>query len=522
MAFKVLIVEDAPTTGSTLREYLESELVRLAADEDHPPWTNERTVVQYELGPGQFRHLLPSTLKVFEWGEYCVAIVPTTSLSALIESSRGELRGVMTELCRKAFRASGAQGPLPDIPDLLIVDLALNQTEARLLRAAGGTVDAGDPRPALNEMTGFRIIQEYGGVFEGGTHPHRCSVIATTLASNPHVAVHCLENGASAVIRKPFQDRVVRTVLRWEQAHTRLNPAALEELADHGSDTNAVKLRAYLRAVAAEVLKLSSIMALARSQTHLPRGLARDMIVEPTRFEPRSCGDAGLLLLRVAGLPRLLELGARSPRGIFAVLGRMWSAVQAKLDDFDASISYFHGDGALALQGMDGGISFQEDLPNLVGCALSILNTVDTPAMRSTLCDIVRVEYRTSDAAKLSALIQSKEFGLHIAVASLRDGDADGVLGVIGSEARGQYALVSPYVKWLGTLARRGRLMQESPTTGGTRAFLLWKKDRDVPCIPGIRLEPINESVLPAALNSQGWEWSEGLDAFGIHLVDEP
>ena len=117
-------------------------------------------------------------------------------------------------------------------PDILVVDLAMCNTEAERMTASGGNDIINevepcvlpDPREILRSLTGFKVLRAYA---------RSVPVIVTSYFANPLVAQHCLVNGAFAYVRKPVLG--VRTDNEYDFRHavdigaTAMDKAAREE-----------------------------------------------------------------------------------------------------------------------------------------------------------------------------------------------------------------------------------------------------------------------------------------------------
>ena len=227
--YNVVVIEDHRETGTLLRTYIDNEFERLVTAPktlsiiEEPP-RNPKTGDRFEdarCEPGQgqlvhFRHLIDhlESMRMDPGNEIPEIIFPTArlfpldALPELIQVAKkfqpkyghkmeedgvecGDVRAVVDRFCP---------------PDILIVDLAMDLDEMASMVQAGAmsTFCADepqaltDPREALRDLTGFKVLRAYA---------RSVPVIVTAYWPNPLVAQHCLVNGAYAYVRKPVLAR---------------------------------------------------------------------------------------------------------------------------------------------------------------------------------------------------------------------------------------------------------------------------------------------------------------------------
>lgn len=223
--YNLVVIEDHHETGALLRTFIDNEFGRLVtvpkiiSHIEEPP-RNPKTGDLFkdacgEPGQGQLVHLR-HLIDHLEWmrGDYenqipeqifpTARLFPLDALNDLILaadkfnpkyghrmeedcSEYHDLRCVVNQFCP---------------PDILIVDLAMSESEAKRIINAGGseTISANqpdvppDPREVLRTLTGFKVLRAFA---------RSVPVIVTSYVANPLVAQHCLVNGAFAYVRKP-------------------------------------------------------------------------------------------------------------------------------------------------------------------------------------------------------------------------------------------------------------------------------------------------------------------------------
>jgi CheY-like chemotaxis protein len=257
--YAILIIEDAADLGTTQGEYLDRHLERLTTTRaaNATVSIDPRTARHFqdaagEPGQGQLSHLRQAMDTSTNQGERLsypsVHVFPPHELSRLKKPTREPHLDDRRELLNEIFLD---QPSLRAVPDILIVDLALLPGEGHAMEVAGAMEEVGaahrdpiaDPRGALREVTGFKLLEAFG---------RRMPVIVTTSARNPLVAQHCLVNGAFAVIVKP-----VAASSDGFDFKTALNRQfdVLELSARRNASTLDVVVAHYLTQAACEVLK---------------------------------------------------------------------------------------------------------------------------------------------------------------------------------------------------------------------------------------------------------------------------
>ena len=147
-----------------------------------------------------------------------------------------------------------AHGPLDQM--IMVADLALAPGEGPAMDAAHArdqvTATSSrrrfrDARPALRDLTGFRVMQAFC---------RDMPVIVTTYSSSPLVHQHCLVNGAFAVVEKPAPQKATNKF----DMRTARNRAihALELSARQNSKALDVVVAHYATLITSEVLKAIS------------------------------------------------------------------------------------------------------------------------------------------------------------------------------------------------------------------------------------------------------------------------
>ena len=261
---RILIVEDCREVGSTLRDYLTDHLTRLVSG--HPEFDGGAGYPDACGEPGraqlrQYRHALEKLPDEF----FSVAGVqdeparPTVELFPL--NSLGSLLGAGAQVT-----VGDSYDDVPDLdglraqtdeysPDILLVDLALSDDEVGAMVRRGGDraprrrlgitryhrTRLKDPRPALRQLTGFKLLLAYA-------RDTKKPVIVMTYSRNPLVYQHCLVSGAFGMLQKPV-DRRDMARARGREIY------ALELDARRNEDALAVLVTHFLTAAAAEVVR---------------------------------------------------------------------------------------------------------------------------------------------------------------------------------------------------------------------------------------------------------------------------
>ena len=281
MPYTVGIIEDCSDTGGLLCEFLRDELPRLASSDRDPRCPrNPKTQVPFrnacnEPGEGQLAHMRHGIRHLEAESDHAdpfpqVVVFPIRRLPDLIAlASEAKPTAGPAREDSPAFDALRDAIARSFTPDILIVDLALQHDEVKLLRdpEVGGNDHLtdhdiaqpqpralADPREKLRELTGFKILRAYAG---------RMPVIVTAYWRNPLVAQHCLVSGGYAFVRKPVPS-LADNQFDMRRASLDVKAAALDLSAKENSRALDVLVVDYLTNVANEVLKALGSEWLAR------------------------------------------------------------------------------------------------------------------------------------------------------------------------------------------------------------------------------------------------------------------
>lgn len=259
MSVNVLILEDKEFTRRVIETYLSSNLARDASERDNP---NPDAV------GGQLAHILPDDWEPFRRGDFRVCSANDDEIEALLNAAKGadreRIHKQVSSICVESFATK------PQLPDVLVVDLALNGWEQIELMNAEKDWPSmtcqicdrpkpdsvPDPRDQVEEMTGFKVIRALAG--EG------LPIIATSYASHPLVPDYCLISGARAFVRKPVREEEERE--GWEgwdwKSAAKYEVEQLEALGRQAEEPLAVVLLEYLTTLTAHILAALPILAL--------------------------------------------------------------------------------------------------------------------------------------------------------------------------------------------------------------------------------------------------------------------
>ncbi len=262
----VAIIEDCRNTGSLLCNYLRMEFPRLV-DQRWPPLgsRNQRTGYQFksvgdEPGQGQLHQLRPlfdPKKSSYTSDEPSVVLFPTDRIPELQHAAQeydprsghqGDERSAEASALVSLVNAAFATAP-----DVLVVDLVLDEDEGGLIEEAGGlqrfdhesTVELDDPRTALRGLTGFRVLHAMAG---------QAPVIATSFLANPLIRQHCIVNGAVGFVAKPVPS-TDRSGNNMDFASVGSQAHVFEESAKTNRSALDVVVTNYLTEAAAEVAK---------------------------------------------------------------------------------------------------------------------------------------------------------------------------------------------------------------------------------------------------------------------------
>lgn len=255
----ILVLEDAPATRAWIAEYLHERLHHHAFEPSRARRGAYGVADRDLYNSGLASHLLPESWKAPHHADYDIVVPDTDAVKALADNPLEP--GALDKLY------SFVDGRDADI---LIVDLALNQKQQEDLVRVGGNrvprddgygwcdpdnpdVILGEPdcEQEINDLAGYQIL--------GQCASNDKLVIVTTYMRNPIVRSRCIENGAFAVVPKPFKSDQMDfmngvTPLELE-FRTRTGQPPEGWIAPEGVDPRAFPLINYLLTISAEVLK---------------------------------------------------------------------------------------------------------------------------------------------------------------------------------------------------------------------------------------------------------------------------
>ena len=272
--YNIVVIEDHHETGALLRTFIDNELERLVTapitlDTLNEPPRNPKTGDRFEdvcQEPGQgqlvhLRHLIDHLeLMRLDPESEIPDIFPTTRLFPL--DALGELCQVAAKFQPKyGHRVEEDSAECLNLravvdrfcpPDILIVDLAMCDSDIARMAQSGGRATVSedapavlpDPRGDLRTLTGFKLLRAYS---------RSVPVIVTSYLSNPLVAQHCLVNGAFAFVGKPVPG-VADTGHDFRHAAD-VGSTALDRAAKMNKRPLDVVVTHYLTDAASEVLK---------------------------------------------------------------------------------------------------------------------------------------------------------------------------------------------------------------------------------------------------------------------------
>lgn len=260
MPINVLILEDRKYTRRVIWNYLGSYLARDASEKWDP---------SPDATGGQLAHVLPHGWQPFRPRDFKVYCAEDDEIKLLIDAAqsadRAQLREHVKSICKEAFVGE------PELPDVLVVDLALCDYEQRELMAEEHRWPAMecyecnppkpdsivDPRPLVDNMTGFKVL---------GAHAGEVPIIATSFASHPLVSRHCLINGARAFVRKPVRETEAKDGRKgWDwMTADKHGIDELERLGDQALDPLAAVVLNHLTTLSAQILGALPVLALRR------------------------------------------------------------------------------------------------------------------------------------------------------------------------------------------------------------------------------------------------------------------
>lgn len=259
MSVNVLILEDRESTRQVIKSYLESNLSRDASETDSP---------HPDAAGGRLAHVLPRDWQPFRRHDFTVCCADAGEIKELTEiaqgSDRAQLLRHVSSICVEAFATE------PELPDVLVVDLALSDYEQGELMAEEASWPAltcqecglppphsemDDPRGLVENMTGFKVIAALAG---------ELPIIATSYADHPLVSHHCLVNGARAFIRKPVREMETREGREgWDWATAaRYGAYELQKRGEQAEEPLAAVVVNYLTTLTAQILAVLPILAL--------------------------------------------------------------------------------------------------------------------------------------------------------------------------------------------------------------------------------------------------------------------
>lgn len=258
MWVNVLVLEDRQSTRDVIRGYLEWSLSRDASETES---------LDPDAG-GRLAHVLPRGWQPFKRHDFTVCCANDGEIKALTDVAEGSnpdrIREYLSSICSEAFSSE------PQLPDVLVVDLALSSGEQEELMFEQShwpsltCVNCGlpepdsamdDPRGLVGEMTGYKVIGALAG---------ELPIIATSYASHPLVSHHCLVNGARAFIRKPVRETERREGRRgWDfAAASRHSAEELQRRGEQAVEPLAAVVENYLTTLTAQILAVLPVIAL--------------------------------------------------------------------------------------------------------------------------------------------------------------------------------------------------------------------------------------------------------------------
>lgn len=255
----VLVLEDREATRRVIKSHLDVNLSREASETDSP---------NPDAAGGRLSHVLPRDWLPFSRHDFTVCCADGTEIEELAriahDSDRAELVDHVSSICVEAFATK------PELPDVLLVDLALSTNEQHELMAKESHWPAltcqscdlpppddemDDPRILVEEMTGFKVISALAG---------ELPIIATSYANHPLVSHCCLVNGARAFIRKPVRETETREGREgWEwRALAGYEADEIQERGEQAESPLAAVVLNYLTTLTAQILAVLPVLAL--------------------------------------------------------------------------------------------------------------------------------------------------------------------------------------------------------------------------------------------------------------------
>ncbi len=259
MSVNVLVLEDRESTRNVIRGYLEANLSRDATETDNP---------DPDAAAGRLAHVLPPGWLPFRRHDFNVCCANDGEIGTLTQMAEGSdrvrLREYVSSICVESFATE------PELPDVLVVDLALSDNEQHELMAKEANWPSltckecplpepdsaiEDPRDLVEGMTGFKVLGALAG---------ELPIIATSYASHPLVSYHCLVNGARVFIRKPVREKeTIEGREGWDwAAAARYGAEELQKRGERAADPLAAVVLNYLTMLTAHILAVLPNIAL--------------------------------------------------------------------------------------------------------------------------------------------------------------------------------------------------------------------------------------------------------------------
>jgi len=411
-------------------------------------------------------------------------------------------------------------------PDLVILDLALDDTETNDLEENGGTDTKGrsHAETALPRTTGFRILQ----YLVGRTDPESPIPLITTLASNPRVTKSLLDAGAFSVVLKPETSSVMP--FHWDLAHNqsvrRLRGVTAQ--LRKGAEQAAPHISSYLARLANEVQKAVRESALRRSCGHAPSPVPFWAAHDKSLLGASAICDTNLLLMDVRGFSKLVALGVDKPPAVFDLMNIIWDVVLTILDKYDAEVNNFIGDAALVFLGVyqKTGPKQPAAIGKTIACAKELCDAFALDGLvRKRLAAGIQTLYggilRAHDNTEaMIEHVNGSTLGLRIVIADPDEQEA--LYGAVGNlNRRWQHTILS---RFMNALARAesavGKWEKEGvfKDSAVAHSFLLWDKKRATPSLAGTTFEDA-ESFL-GRKREEIRDVPEGLEIFRVNWAD--
>ncbi|MDR2599062.1 MAG: hypothetical protein LBC73_02170 [Oscillospiraceae bacterium] len=484
--FRILTIEDTTSIASLIEK---------------------KTIPRIKKGNGQLNW--PSNWNCYRAIKYSIKTINSETLERLTELSSANKTD-------EFIAAVSAVHNEYDKTDMVILDLALSESEAEYLRRNGGKDVHGlnrNTRHALTNLTGFKLIDAFRQL--------QCIVVVTSSSSNPSVETLCIEQGANSFILKPLDSEEMTFLADVFDSGDKLSKhITAKQKADAKKEFP--KIDNYLVRIANEILKAIRDVSVNRYGNSLvPFWIA----VEKELLSDRSHSNTNLLLMDLRGFSKMVNLASNNPSVVFGLMNFIWSEICEVLNEYKAEVNNFIGDAALVFRGVYDSENHCS-LCDTIECALKLcaLFEIDGVIRKKLLEDAKRLNTLKSvkDFNELEKLITNPEtFGLRIVITAPDSDEA--FFGMIGNNGRVQHTIISRFMNMLaraeGIIGVWEKAKRIDVVHG--HCFLLWGDHRkeELPKIEDIYFKPYSE-YLQGELDSIR-DFIEGMNIYRIEKQND-